>query len=494
MTKFASPFSRLSSCTLLAWCAALLAVATPASVFAAATPAAAPASAATPAAPTSFKFQFGADKAAPGYTLISPTTIYSKDTGFGLEPGAQVTAVTQTATDPLQTGAVTGTAPFAFAVKVPEGNYRVTVTLGDPKAEAMTTVKAEARRLMLERVNTPAGKFVTKTFTVNVRRPTLSDGRTPKLDSREMNLDTNEAITPTWDDKLTITFSDTHPAVAAIDIKKVDDAITVFVVGDSTVTDQPGGNGSWGQMFPRWFKSEVAVANHAESGETLRGSLNELRWAKVLDTMKPGDYVFIQFGTNDSKNSGPQNIYPNQTFAETYAPADGLYKELLKQYVADAQKRGGHPVIVSPPARRGEMPGGRISLGAYETAAMAAAKEAGVPGIDLNAMGQEMNAALGADAVRIYADGTHTQDYGAYMFSRAVALGIKQDNLDLAKYLADDTLPFDPKAPTPKPDDFKVPSGAAGGRGAGGGGRRGGAAAAAGGAAAPQAAAPAAAQ
>jgi lysophospholipase L1-like esterase len=216
------------------------------------------------------------------------------------------------------------------------------------------------------------------------------------------------------------------------------------------------------------------VANHAESGETLRGSLNELRLAKVLDSLHPGDYVFLQFGTNDSKSSGAQNIYPNQDFSETYAPADTLYKELLKQYVAEIKKRAAYPVIISPPARRGETVGSRISLGAYATAAMEAAKDVGVPFINLNLMGQEMNTALGAAAAQIYADQTHTQDYGAYMFSRCVALGIKEDNLALAKYLADDTLPFDPKAPMPTPDNFKVPSGAASARGAGGGGGRGG--------------------
>lgn len=437
---------------------------------------------ATPAQPpaTTFKFQFGADKTAPGYTLVAPTAIYSKDTGYGFEPGANVTAVSAPNSDPLQSGAITSTAPFAFSVAVPEGNYRVTVTLGDPKAASTVTVKAESRRLMLEHLKTDAGKFITRTFMVNVRGPKISTGGTVNIDSREGNLTTGVIISRDWDDKLTLAFSDTHPALAALEIKKVDDATTIFVLGDSTVTDQPSGPGaSWGQMFPRWFKPEVVVANHAESGETLKGFLKENRWAKVLDSMKPGDFVIIEFGTNDSKKSGPQNIYPNQDFSETYAPADTTYKELLKQFVADARKKGAFPIIVSPSAHRGETTSS--SLGAYEDAAAATAKEVGVPFIDLNAMGRDLNVALGPDSTRMYGDQTHHVEYGAYMMSKCIALGLQQDNVPVAKFVVDDFGAFDPKRPEPTPANFTLPSDAgAGGRGRGRGTGRGARGAAAG--------------
>lgn len=435
---------------------------------------------------TAFKFQFGAAKAAAGYTLVSPTAAYSKDAGFGFESGTNLTAVTGDNSDPLQTAAVTAANPFSFSVAVPEGNYRVTVTLGDPKAESTVTVKAETRRLMLEHLHTDAGKFITRTFTVNVRGPKISTGGEVNLDSREMNLTTHEAISRSWDDRLTLSFSDAHPALAALDIKKVDDAVTLFILGDSTVTDQPG-NGSWGQMAPRWFKAGVAVANHAESGETLKGFLKERRLDKVLDSIKPGDYVLVEFGTNDSKNHGPQNIYPNQDFAETYAPADTTYKELLRQFVADTRKKGGIPLIASPSARRGEDGTRPASLAAYATAAMEVAKELGVPGINLNAMGLDLNVALGADAGKQFADGTHHVEYGAYLQAKCIVRGIQQSGIPLAQLIVDDFGEFDPKHPTPTPENFVNPPdnarGGGGGRGAGRGGAR------AGGAATPAAAA-----
>jgi len=426
--------------------------------------------AADPAAPAvpeaqsaGFKFQFGAAAPAPGYTLVAPTAAYSKDTGYGFEAGPTVTPVTGDSPDPLHTGAVTSAHPFAFSVAVPEGNYRVTVTLGDPAAEATTTVKAEVRRLMVEHLHTDAGQFVSRTFTVNVRGPNLSTGGEVNLDSHEWDLATHVPISRSWDDKLSFTFSDSHPALASLVIRKVDDAITVFVVGDSTVVDQPRGPGSsWGQMFTRWFKPEVAIANHAESGETLKGFLKERRWDKVLDSMRPGDYALIEFGTNDSKNSGPQNIYPDQDFSETYAPANTTYKELLKRFAADVQKKGGYPVILSPSARRGETD--HASLGAYAAAAVATAQEIGVPSIDLNHLGLQLNAALGKDAPLQFNDRTHHVEYGSYMQAKCVVAGIKADKLPLAKFIVDDFGDFDPQHPEPTPDHFLVPTDATGER------------------------------
>jgi lysophospholipase L1-like esterase len=283
-----------------------------------------------------------------------------------------------------------------------------------------------------------------------------------------MNLSTHEAISRDWDDKLTLQFSDLHPAVSAIEIQKVDDAVTLFITGDSTVTDQSGGPiTTWGQNVTRWFTSAVAVANHAESGETLKGFLKERRWEKLLDSVKPGDYVIIEFGCNDSKKSGPQNIYPNQSFSETYAEAGTTYKELLKQFAADVRKKNAFPIIASCSARRqdSKRPG---SLQAYADAAAAASKEIGVPFIDLNSMGLEMNAALGADVAKAYNDHTHPSEYGGYLQSKCIALGIKQDNLPLAKYIVDDLGDFDPQHPVPSLADFHLPPDAAGRGGRGG--------------------------
>ena len=76
-----------------------------------------------------------------------------------------------------QSGLITSDKPFLFSVAVPEGSYQVTVTLGDPQGESRTTVKAEIRRLMVEKAHLASGKIATYTFNVNVRTPADSRRR-----------------------------------------------------------------------------------------------------------------------------------------------------------------------------------------------------------------------------------------------------------------------------------------------------------------------------
>jgi len=101
---------------------------------------------------------------------------------------------------------------------------------------------------------------------------------------------------------------------------------TVFLLGDSTVTDQPAEPAaSWGQMLPAFFTPDIAIANHAESGETMKSFMTELRFAKVLELAKPGDWALIQFGHNDQKANWPQ----------TYAAAETTYRDYLRTWIAD---------------------------------------------------------------------------------------------------------------------------------------------------------------
>ena len=222
--------------------------------------------------PPSLKFDFGAATAAPGYTQVQATTMYSGDLGYGFEPGAALTAVHRGGGDPLRGDFITSDTPFYFSVKVPEeGNYKVTVTLGDREAESVTTVKAELRRLMLERVRLAPGKFATQSFIVNVRTPQIPGSGEVRLKDRER---TSEARA--WDNRITLEFSDAHPAVCGVEIEKADGIPTIFIAGDSTSTDQPvEPYNSWGQMLTRFFKPDIAVANHGESGESLRGFIGE---------------------------------------------------------------------------------------------------------------------------------------------------------------------------------------------------------------------------
>src|SRR3989440_7679010 len=382
-----------------------------------------------------YRFDFGPGRVASGYTQILPTTIYSKELGYGFEPGAAVSCVERGGKDALRGDFCTSDKPFYFSVALPEGNYNVTVTLGDASGESATTIKAELRRLMLEEVRTTKGRFATRTFTVNIRTPQIAGDGEVKLKEREK---TTEIWN--WDGKLTLEFNNTSPKICALEIAPAD-VPTIFLLGDSTVCDQPREPyNSWGQMLPRFFKPGVAIANHAESGESLRSSLGAKRLDKVLSLMKPGDYLFIQYGHNDEKEKGAGvGAFPT-------------YKASLKRFVAEARKRGGIPVLITPMHRLTFDAAGQItnSHGDYPEAVRQAAQEENVPLIDLNVMSKPFYEALGpAEAKKAFApdDKTHHNNYGSYELAKCIVEGIKANKLGLMKYLVQDVPPFNPARP-----------------------------------------------
>lgn len=374
------------------------------------------------------KFDFGIGKPASKAVRVDAQSTYSTQAGFGFEPGAGV--VCKSGTDNCSNDK-----PFYFSMAVPEGNYKVTVTFGDKTAATSTVVKAELRRLMLENVETQKGKFVTRSFIVNIRTPQISTGGEVKLKDRE-----KASEKWAWDEKLTLEFNGPHPAVSAVEIEPVN-VPTIFLLGDSTVCDQPSEPyASWGQMLTRFFDNKVAIANNAESGESLKSSLGAKRLDKVLSQMKPGDYLLIQYAHNDEKEKG-----------------DGIgaftsFKASLKQFVEAARKKGGIPILVTPMHRRTFDKEGKItnSHGDYPEAVRQAAKEGNVPLIDLTAMSKDFYESLGPDksgALFKEGDGTHHTNYGSYELAKCIVQAIRDQNLPLAKYLIKDLPRFDPKKP-----------------------------------------------
>lgn len=380
------------------------------------------------------RFDFGPGPAAPGYMQVLSEMLYSSARGYGFEPGATLNSVTRAGNDVLRNDFITSTQSFYFSVAVPPGNYRVTVILGDQAEATNTTVKAELRRLMLEQVQTAPGKFETRSFIVNVRRP--------QFPGDEVRLKDREKTTEwwAWDEKLTLEFNGAHPAVCALEIAPVD-VPTVYLLGDSTICDQPREPyNSWGQMLPRFFNDRVAIANHAESGESLKSSLGAKRLDKVLSLIKHGDYLFLQFGHNDQKEKG-EGI-----------GAFTSYKAALKKFVVAAREGGAVPVLVTSMHRRTFDAQGKItnSLGDYPEAVRQLAREEKLALIDLNTMSKTLCEALGPEGSAVLfkeGDGTHHSNYGSYELAKCVVEGIKANKLGLAKFLWKDWRPFDPAHP-----------------------------------------------
>ena len=369
------------------------------------------------------KFDFGSANTIPGFTAVTPAGVYTPEKGYGFDLGFAA-KIEDRGGNPVKGDYITGEGGFYFSVALPQGNYDVTLLLGDPAGTSNTTVKAESRRLMLENVATADKEQVSRKFTVNVRQPDYPGGWVGLKDREKPYLH--------WDNKLTLEFNGPRPCVAALEIAPAAEAITVWLLGDSTVTDQPFEPwNSWGQMFTRFFKSGVAVANHAESGESLGSSISARRVAKVEAEMKKGDYVFIQFGHNDMKSKAPDALQK--------------YEENLGKLVKSIQQKGGTAVLVTSMERKGGIV--NDTLAGYPDAMKRVAKMEKALMIDLHAMSRELYVELGKDLNAAFQDGTHHNNFGSYEIAKCVVEGIRKGKLPLAALLANDVKPFDPSHP-----------------------------------------------
>ncbi len=370
---------------------------------------------------------------------LSPEDRYTPERGYGY--------------DLLASPEEGGSRPFFVSVQVPDGNYRVTVLLGNRKEAGVTTVRAESRRLFVESVPTRKGEFRTFSFTVNKRTPKISDTETVKIKPRERSkLD--------WDDKLTIEVNGERPQCAAIRIEPDRRVPTLFLAGNSTVTDQDEEPwASWGQMIPRFFDAEVCFANYAESGECADTFIRAGRLEKALSQMKPGDYMFMEFGHNDQKQKGPGR------------GAFYSFATSLKTFIDEVRRRGGHPVLVTPTCRRAFKDGKiRPTHDDYPEAVRWVAGRERVPLIDLQEMTRVLFEALGEEGSKrafvhypagtypgqagALADDTHFNPYGAYQIARCVVEGMKQARLPFVRHLRGDVRPFRPSVPD-SPDAFR---------------------------------------
>lgn len=390
------------------------------------------------------KYDLGNGEAMDGYTVLTTTDFFDESKGYGLF-----------ATDNLKSigegsgVAITSASPFYFSKRVEEGNYRVTVTLGENQGSSNTTIKAENRRLMVYDFDTGDGEQIEVSFLVHIRTPQIDSVRKVALKPRELNY-------LSWDDKLTLEFGGARPVVSAIVIEKAANVPVVFLAGNSTVVDQgKEPYGSWGQMFPLFFKDEVVIANHAESGETLRSFVGERRLAKVATMIKPGDYFFIEFAHNDQK--------PGKNQVEAF----GAYQDSLLRFAKFAIDRGATPVFVTSTCRRSFDENGKHlnTLGDFPEAMRQLAKAENIRLIDLNALSKILFETLGPEPAKkafvhfpantfedqpeAIADDTHFSTYGAYELAKCVVHGLGQTDLPLKKHLKE--LPvFHPE----KPSDF----------------------------------------
>ncbi|WP_281337378.1 rhamnogalacturonan acetylesterase [Flavobacterium eburneipallidum] len=383
-------------------------------------------------------FNFGENTNKNAGTTINKAVLYDDTTGYGFDLDSDKNVV-------FDKKSILAKNSVYFSVKLPEGNYTVEAVIGG-KNSATTTLKAESRRLMLQETKTAEKETKTERFTINVRTAKFDTNNSIRLKPGEIN-------GLNWDNKLTLEFS-VGSVIQSIKITPVLKIKTLFIAGDSTVTDQDNEPwGSWGQFFPNYFSTDVVVANYACSGLALSSFKSGNRLEKILHLMQAGDYLFIEFGHNDEKAKGEGK------------GAWGEYTTLLKEYVTRARKKGGIPVLITPTQRRRFNADGTLqpTHGEFPDAMRKVSQELQVPFIDVTNMTTAMYESWGdkpskkafvfypantfPGQTKALADNTHFGSFGANEVAKCVVQGIRDLKLDIAKNIKATIPAYNPKKP-----------------------------------------------
>lgn len=201
---------------------------------------------------------------------------------------------------------------------------------------------------------------------------------------------------------------------------------TLYIAGDSTAaqkyTDAAPETG-WGMALPFFLHKDVTVANHAVNGRSTKSFLDEGRLTAILDVIRPGDLLLIQFGHNDQKATDPTR----------YTEPWTTYQENLSRYVDGARQRGALPVLAtSVERRRFDAEGTAVRThGEYPAAMRQVAREEGVALLDVQELSLALWQELGPETTKTYfnwtateQDNTHFNPPGAIAVARLVATGL----------------------------------------------------------------------
>ncbi|MCD8186923.1 MAG: pectinesterase family protein [Rikenellaceae bacterium] len=223
----------------------------------------------------------------------------------------------------------------------------------------------------------------------------------------------------------------------------------IYMIGDSTMANKPIDRGrqerGWGMMLPGFLDAKIKVSNHALNGRSSRSFRDEGKWEPVYENLRPGDYVFIQFGHNDQKIG-----------THRYSDPDTLFRENLKRYITETREKGGIPVLFTPIARRHFDEQGKLidTHDKYIRSVFVVGQEMNVPVIDLNKSTTEMilaceteeeskkffmwiepgTSVVAPDGVK---DNTHLNVYGGRTVARLAVQEMARAIPDLAPFFRD---------------------------------------------------------
>jgi lysophospholipase L1-like esterase len=222
------------------------------------------------------------------------------------------------------------------------------------------------------------------------------------------------------------------------------EAITVYLIGDSTIANKETKafpETGWGMPFRYFFDSTVVVDNRAKNGRSTRTFVSQGLWQSVYDNLKPGDYVFMQFGHNDEV---PEKV-------GSYTPPED-YKKYLVKFISETRSKKATPVVLTPVTRR-RFAEGKIqeTHEEYSKLATEVAHAENVAFIDLDALSRDLLQRYGEDNSKLlflqlapgehpnYPEGkndnTHFSELGARLVAQIVLAEVKKLNLDLSNHI-----------------------------------------------------------
>lgn len=222
--------------------------------------------------------------------------------------------------------------------------------------------------------------------------------------------------------------------------------ITIYLAGDSTLAEKRAEKRpetGWGEFLQQYFdEKQVKIENHAQNGRSTRTFIAENRWQAIVDKLKKGDYVFVQFGHNDSSKDK----------VDRYTPPEDYRKNLLK-FIAETRAKKAKIVLLTPVMRRRFDKAGKFydTHGEYPEIVRAVAKQQKVSLIDMHRKSEKLLIGLGAENSKklflILAkgespnypngldDNTHFSPQGAKDMARLAAQGIREEKIGLRKFL-----------------------------------------------------------
>ncbi|MGE6629213.1 rhamnogalacturonan acetylesterase [Bacillus sp. NPDC077027] len=195
----------------------------------------------------------------------------------------------------------------------------------------------------------------------------------------------------------------------------------------------------WGQMLQTFFLEKVKVENHAKGGASTNSFIDEGHFQKIEKAIRPGDYLFIQFGHNDQKPRGTK--------------AYGDFQRNLATFAQLAKNKGGYPLFFTSVQRRHFDENGKIkhTLGEYPAAMRALGEQLHIPVIDLQSLTKQLYELFGVEGSKTLfvifepdehpnypagiEDNTHFSQKGALEVARLVVNEIKRLDLPIKAYV-----------------------------------------------------------